>query len=116
MDKVMLVFLILAVVGITGLWIISGHVSSVEFKIGDITADNAGTFARVSGSIQRLSESEDGYFLTMSDSTDSIKAVIWKRSFPHLNLTENQNVEIIGTISLYRGEIEIIADRVEIVG
>lgn len=116
MDRVMLVSLVLAVVGIAGLWIVSGQVSPVEFKIEDITADDIGSFARISGNIERLSESEDGYFLTLADGSDSIKAVIWKRNFPDLNLITNQRIEIVGTVSLYRGEIEMIADNTKIVG
>jgi len=114
-EKILLkIALIAAVVGIVILYLISGQISIDEETIEKINKDNIGEDVKLLGKVENVVETDSVFFIDLVQPS-SISVLVFKNN-KNLSLLDGREVEIIGSIDEYNGEIEVIADRIRVVG
>lgn len=79
-------------------------------EINNITENNLESKITLQTKILSIRTSEGLSFLTLSDSTGTIKAL----TFDELDLEKNSKVEIEGVVEKYQGEFEILIDKIKL--
>lgn len=108
--------LVMAIVGILGLFSVNLLFVPTFLAIREIDESRIGQIVSVDADIKRISVSEGHIFMTLSDETSEIKAVMWQsaaRGTEAYNLTTGDAVLVTGQIANYRGELEIIVSKIE---
>lgn len=77
--------------------------------LGDISSKNIGEKVTISGSVKDFRRTSQNTFFTLSDETGEIKVAIFSEE---TYLSGGETVTVTGTITLYHGKIEVIADSV----
>lgn len=104
-------------IGIIAIYIIVSQMDYTSVKIGSITGEMIGETINIIGAVRNVYLHEDGHvFLSLSDDTGEMKIVIWSDVAGKLNETteEGDFVNVIGSVKLYEGELEIIAKDVKV--
>ena len=102
--------LIISLIGILILLSISSILQPKQTNISKINIKQLNKNIQVSGEIIEIRTFEDSDFqiITIKDSTGEIKIT----SDTILDLTNNQNIIIIGKITEYQGELQIQANKI----
>jgi len=113
--KIAKISLIMTAVGICGLLALVYFSQPARMAIENIDQSISGQQVQITGKLTSVSTSKDGTtFITIEDRTGSLKGVLFKSSdinFSQFNRTDNVIVE--GKIAVYRGDVEIIVDKME---
>ena len=106
--------LVMALIGIAGLYAVSFIIGPQDFAIGDIGTDDVGKQVVVQGVIVSGRVSEGNIFLEIGDQTGSIDIVMFERTArgKTINIGEGIEVEVTGQINFYKGGLEIIATTI----
>ena len=74
-----------------------------------------GSNVKLSGNITGMYVHEGNVFFTLSDNGCEIKTVLWSSTIdePNRNISNGENVSVMGMVDSYKGELEIIAKSVE---
>ncbi len=117
-EKTLLrVCLIGFLLSITVLYFLVLNLSSEHVKIGEITKAYVGKVVNISGMVENLYKHKNGHmFFDLKDDTGSIKIVLWDTKIDRLtlsgfNISKIRNgvtLQIVGTVEVYRNELEII--------
>lgn len=99
---------ILSVVGITTVYISSLLLTPAAVDIRAIDRGQTGKVVQVVAEVKRIDYASDTTFFTLSDNTGSIKAVKFSRE----NLSEGEEITAEGEIDIYRGELELIINKI----
>lgn len=105
--------LLFSILGILTILFISETVSIDLSKISDITQENIDEKVRLQGTITAVGESPGLLILTLEDETGKITVMIFKDN--DTIIEKNLHVEIIGIVSEYKNNVEIIADEIKVV-
>ena len=115
-DPIKWLSLVLAIVGIAGLWFVSAGAEPLKIGLSSITEAEIGKYVQVTGMVSRITEVESGYFMTLEDNGEAIKTIFWKSSGISMDgIEKGSSVDVTGRVALYQGELEIIADGVSAV-
>lgn len=116
-DKILKIALITSLIGIIGLIITTPTIEVKEVEISQISRSMIDEEVAIKGvveNVQALSSGET-YILTVNDGTGRIQVVIFQsevveiqESETPLNTFKNKQVEVIGTITEYNSQMEII--------
>ncbi len=83
-------------------------------ELSDITKDNIGEHIKACGTVNKKYVTDKGHiFFDLKDNT-SIKVAIFKNNnnpVPPENIENNKALCLEGTVKLYKGDLEIICDR-----
>lgn len=116
-DDIFKMAFITALIGIVGIIILSSYIVPREVKIKDIDKGMLDEEVSLEGFVSKLEKSKNSntYFLELSDGTGKISGIIFEKTvieFEKGNLTvnslKNRKIKIIGTVTQYRGDMEII--------
>lgn len=107
--------LIIALMGLAVLYLISGSIEIKEKNIDKITLQNKGEFVKMKGIV---SNKVDAGKVTILDITQPqrITVILIKNDNKTMQINSGNEVEIIGKVDEYEGKLEIIADKVRIIG
>mgnify|MGYP001576164754 CR=1 FL=1 len=106
------VSLIISVIG-TFLILLISEYSEVELtKIQELNKKQLETRVRVEGTILSVRETPGLYILKIKDSSASIPIIVFKEE--SLELERNAQIEVIGKLTEYKNEFEIIAEKIKI--
>ncbi len=104
--------LIISSIG-TFLILLLSEYSEVELtKIQDLNKKQLEARVRVEGNILSIRETPGLYILKIKDSSASIQIIIFKEE--PLELKRGTTVEVIGKLTEYKNEFEIIAEKIKI--
>jgi len=116
-KKLVMISLPGAFVCLIMLYIVSLNQAYFHVNAGDITGEMVGKVVNVSGEVAGLWENNGHLFFRLEDDSGSVKIVVW-RDFRELisekGLNEIKNgmeLNVIGTVEIYRGELEVIPMR-----
>ena len=101
---------LVSLAGIFILWTISENID-FEKNIAEINRERLDELVKVRGRIVKISNVGNTTFLEI-EQPNRINVVV----FDNVELIENENIEIIGRTEEYNGEMEIIAQRIRIIG
>lgn len=104
---------LMSVLGLSLMYASSLYIEPPKVDIGSIDSSWNGRPVTVEGEIQRYINASGNAFIDLGDTTGNI-AVLKFEDAPELSKGERIAVE--GNVELYRGEIEIIADKIEKIG
>ena len=104
--------LIISCIG-TFIIILLSEYSEVELtKIQDLDKDKLETMVKISGTVVSIRETPGLYILKIKDSSASIPAIVFKEEILELKIGED--IELIGKLTEYKNEFEIIAEKIRI--
>lgn len=116
-EKLLRIALITALIGIIGLILFTPSIEVKKVDIKDITRSMIDEKVSIQGVITDIaqSSSKTNYFLTISDGKAKITLIIFEKQVSEItsrNLDiedfENNKVEVIGTITEYKNDLELI--------
>lgn len=105
--------LISSFVGIAALFFISDQIKIKQSEISELEKSQLGSTVKIIGKIERISESNKTYYLTILNyKPEKVTAVVF-RGNDALFLSEGDEVELTGTLEEYKGEMQIISDNIK---
>jgi len=104
------VSLTVSFIGLITLTILSTNTHFDATPIKTISPEIIGHTIKVCGNVEKISVSKKGHtFFTLTDNTNSIRAVLFKREGITIN---EEPICTIGQVDLYKGTLEIIVKEV----
>lgn len=116
-DKLLRIALITALIGIIGLIIFTPSIEVKQVEIKDISRAMIDEKVRVDGVVTDIaqSSSKTNYFLTINDGERQIQLIIFEKQVEEIQSKtfdiedlKNRKVEVTGTITEYKSNIELI--------
>jgi len=104
--------LIGALVGIFIILFISEKIDLSESNIANITKSNLDQKVKIRGLVTKSYETPGLLILSIKDNTGTISVVVFKEE--NLTIDKNHVVEIYGTVTEYKEQIEILADEIRV--
>lgn len=109
--------IICTVIGIALLIVVSDKVGAPTSKVSSLTTKDINKAVTIKGTVKSITTK--GSALTMLDIQEkesSIKVVLFGQSFGQSknNIKKGDFIEIVGRISIYKDELQIIADTVRL--
>lgn len=98
------------IVGIISLFFIAQSMEAIALDISSLTDEMIGKNVAVNGVVKSLRIS-DG--MTLFDLRDELGNEILVVFFEEKEITEGTTITVTGTVKEYRGQLEIIGERVE---
>lgn len=115
LNKFNLLLLIICMLSILFLYLIIPYTYKEHVNLCEINKDYVNENVKLIGTINDIHEKNGNIFFELKNKNCTLKAVLWKQNYNALKM-KNKNFklkegclyEIIGTINLYKGELEII--------
>jgi len=112
-EKLLLrIALLCAIMGVVLLFIVSENIEIDEKDINKINMDSIGEYVKIKGTINQLIETEEVMILNIEQPSE-ITVFLFKNK--QIHLAEGNYIEVIGKIEDYKGETEIIADKIRVI-
>jgi RecJ-like exonuclease len=111
-NQMMLLILVLAIVGLTGIYFAVGNIKPIELRIEDIEDSMAGRLVKISGRIGNIRKSKAGNLYWTIDDGSNITVPILDNKFKKLTLKRGDIVEIVGLVTKYKEELEIMPKEI----
>lgn len=106
--------LVMAVVGIAGLFAVNLLLVPTALAVGEIDESRLGQIVSLDATIKTAAVNDGNVFLTLEDGGGEIKAVIWQsvaRGTSVYDLRAGDEISATGQITSYRGELEIVVSK-----
>ena len=109
--------LLCSLIGLVSMALVAGQITGTNTKIGDIEAGMKGMAVKVCGNLTEVHVSEAKHvFLGLADSSGSISVVVFNSTAMGMEpspykLGVGELVCVDGEVGVYRGEVEVIAER-----
>ena len=114
-EKTLLkIALIISLLGLLGLYIISGNIEIKEKNIEKITLENKDEFVKLRGIVNKVIDTEKVTIMEITQ-PQQITVVLFKDENKTMSIQQGNQVEIFGKVDEYEGKLEIIADRLRVV-
>lgn len=115
-EKILLrVALITSLLGLLILYLISDNIKLQEKSIEKIAIENKDEIVRLRGIVSKAVDRETVTIMEITQ-PQVITVVLFKKENNKIDINEGNEVEIFGRIDEYEGKMEIIADRVRLIG
>ena len=115
-EKTLLkVALICSLVGIVALYFISEDIEVGQKNIGKITLEDIDKNVKVKGVVKDLFENEKVMLITIEQPQD-MTIVLFKSKNESIGINKGSSIEVIGKVDEYEGELEIIGNKVRVIG
>lgn len=111
-NQMMLLILVLAIVGLTGIYFAVGNIKPIELRIEDIEDSMTGRLVKISGRIGNIRKSKAGNLYWTIDDGSNITVPILDNKFKKLTLKRGDVVEIVGLVTKYKEELEIMPKEI----
>ena len=115
-EKLKIVSLAVALAGLALIFIVSAFTGPQSVEISGITENDAGRIVLVNGTINSYSTSNGNIFIDFGDDTGTINVVMFERTGRGhaYSLKNGDNVTVTGQVSIYKNELEIIANSIDV--
>jgi len=101
--------LTLSFLGMLLVWLGSMTYTPPTVEIGKISTSNLGDYVKVCGTASNINQRDTFTSFILESNQQSIKSI----AFKDLDLEQGQAYCINGRVDLYKGELEIVADKVK---
>jgi len=114
-EKTLLkIALIISLLGLLGLYIISGNIEIKEKNIEKITLENKDEFVKLRGIVNKVIDTEKVAIMEIMQPQE-ITVVLFKNEDKAIQIKDGNEVEVIGRVGEYEGKLQIVADRLRVV-
>jgi len=104
-----------SLVGLILLYIFSGRIEIDESSIAKIDRTDIGDFVKVKGIVSKVSD-KDSYVVLQIEEPKAINVIFFKdKELGNLSINEQDEVEILGRVSEFKGKQQIVADRIRVI-
>lgn len=107
-----------SLIGLVLLFVFAQAIEAESVEIADVDKSSIGRNIELFVNVESFYSSNGNYFLKVSDKTGNITAVLFKQTatnFDMVKLKKKQQIKLSGKISEYKGNLELIADKIEYV-
>lgn len=105
--------LISALIGTALLLFLSTKLEPRLISIEEIDAGKIDNFVKIAGNVTNIKDIENLLIIDVKDKSDTIKVVVYKSSKETIDLNIEMQVEVIGKVTEYKGELEIEASSIK---
>ena len=102
------VSIILGILGIVVLFFISENIELEETKINEIDKNKLNEQIRIQGKVKNIIEKDKITLITIENQCTSLIV-----SFDDVSIKEGDNIEVIGNIREYKGQTEVVAEKIK---
>lgn len=106
--------LLTAIIGTTILFFISSKIEITETTIDKINKDNLEERVKIKGIVNKITELNKTTFIELTQPS-TIDVIVFKDKQGNLSIKPGNKIEIIGNIDEYKGNLEIIAQRIRVI-
>lgn len=99
-----------SIIGIVVLYIFTLFLEPYQLSIASIMDTDIGKMISVKGTVKSVYFSEKTLFFELHDNGRKIDVVSFDNK---LNTTENSSITVIGRLSMYKGNAEIIVEKIK---
>ena len=103
---------ILAVIGLVGIYFAVMNIKPIELKIESIEDSMNGRLVKISGRIDNIRKSRTGNFYWTVNDGNNITVPILDNKFKSLDVKSGDMIEIIGLVTEYNGELEVMPKEI----
>jgi DNA/RNA endonuclease YhcR with UshA esterase domain len=115
-EKLLLkIALMVSLIGVVSLFFISSNIDVEQKSIEKITFDDIDKHVKVQGTVNEMFENDKVMIIDIVQPTE-ITVVLFKRNNESLAIKKWDNIEVIGKVDEYEGRLEIIGNRVRVIG
>lgn len=104
-------------VGIVGLFVVTQLIGPVNTSIKNINEASLGKTVSAYGKVDSFFTKDGHVFLTLTDEGAKIKVVVFENQAKKMpfayNIRNGDIIKVVGKVDKYKGELEIIGERVE---
>jgi len=111
-EQITLLILVLAVIGLAGIYFAVGSIEPIELKIESIEESMSGRLVRISGKITNIRKSSSGNSYWTVDDGSTITVPILDNRFKSLALKRGDSVEVMGLVTKYKEELEVMPKEI----
>ena len=111
-NKITLLILILAVAGLITIYFSVKSIKPSEVKIESIEDSMTDQLVKINGKIDNIRKSKTGNFYWTVNDGNNITVPILDNKFKKLEFKSGDYVEIIGLVSKYNGELEVMPKEI----
>ena len=102
--------LTVSLLGILLLFVYSETISVKTKNISEITKKDIDKFIKTQGQVTRVTDLPGLLIFNIKDQTSQIPVIVFKEE--KINIKQNDFLEIEGKITEYKGELEIVAEKI----
>lgn len=111
-SKIFKISLITLVVGLMGIILLSGYVHPEKLSIKQIDKSKIDNQIEVDATIKSITKTKSNtQIIKLTDKTGSIDLIIFSSTDFNTNLTKNQKINVIGRVTQYNGQLELILEE-----
>jgi len=113
-KQITLVMLILSIIGLIAIYFSVENIKPVELKIESIEDSMVDKLVKINGKIDYIRKSKSGnLYWTVSDGSN-ITVPILDEKFKKLSVKRGDDVEIVGLVTKYNEELEVMPKEISI--
>ncbi len=113
-KQITLLILLLAIVGLVIIYFAVMNIKPKELEIGDIQDSMTGRLVKITGEISNIKKNKSGNSYWTVDDGSSITVPILDNKFKKLTPERGDIVEIIGLVTKYKEELEVMPKEIRI--
>jgi len=118
--KLLMLCLFCSVLGLAILFVGVQYVEAKAIPVGDVNGEYEGTLVAVEGTVYSRYYNGEHIFFTLKDETGKIKIVLFSSEIKRLGIDPEEirngmKIRIEGAVKTYKGELEILPERMEII-
>lgn len=107
--------LITSLTGLILLYFFSGRIEIDESSIAKIDRTDTGNFVKVKGIVSKVND-RDSYVVLQIVEPKAIDVIFFKdKELGNLTINEQDEVEILGKVSEFKGKQQIVADKIRVI-
>lgn len=119
-NNIIKLCLLFSVIGLVSLFLITQFEEVENIPIGKIDESHMGQMVKVNGEVTDKYVSKDGHlFFDLTENGNNIKIVLFNNKLNDLGLKPEEikgKIEIIGIVKKYKGEMEILPEKIGLQG
>jgi len=115
-EIVTLAIAFLAVSGLLGVYFSARNMEPLDIGIGSISGSMAGKIVRISGVIDKVRKSASNNIYWTVDDGSGITVPLLESKFKNMPVQAGDSVEIVGVVSQYNGEMEVMPKEINVLG
>jgi DNA/RNA endonuclease YhcR with UshA esterase domain len=111
-KQITLLIFILAVIGLTAIYFAVINIKPIELKIASIEDSMVDRLVKINGTIDYIRKSKTNNFYWTVNDGNNITVPILDNKFKKLSVKKGDSVGIIGLVTKYNGELEVMPKEI----
>lgn len=111
-NKIFKISSITLIIGLLGIILLSGYVNPEKLNIKQIDKSKIDNQIELDAKIESITKTKSNtQIIKLTDKTGTINLIIFPSTDFKTNITKNQEIKIIGRVTQYNGQLELILEE-----